>query len=122
MNKRQALKIGRRVCYHYKSGGNWVTVAPWKTENPDGPKTEGQTSYYRDALRMTAANVAVVALYQYCDARDIPTECITEGYGTIWREREDLCNPGTARRFLNVGIAAIHVWLALVNAPDEVGP
>lgn len=110
MNKTQALKIGRRVCYHYKTSSNWVTVAPWKTENPDGPKTEGQTRYYRDAVRMTAANVAEVALCQWAMASDIPGECITEGYGAIWRAREDQSQPGTAIHFLRIGVAAARMW------------
>lgn len=116
MNKRQALKIGASVCYHYKlTRDQWRTVCPWKTENPDGPKTERQTRYYRDAVRRNACNVAEVALYQWCDARGIPGECITEGYGAIWRAMDDLYRPGTARHFLNVGLVAALAWQQMAD-------
>lgn len=108
MNKRQALKIGASVCYYHKlTRDQWRTVYPWKTENPHGAKSDSQTRYYRDAVRRTACNVAEVALYQWCESRDIPRACIVEGYVAIWRAREDLCQPGTARHFLNVGIDCV---------------
>ena len=116
MNKRQSLKIGASVCHHYKvTRDQWQTVYPWKTENPHGAKSNGQTRHYRDAVRRTACNVAEVALYQWCDARDIPGACIVEGYGAIWHARDDLYQPGTARHFLNVGIEAALAWQRIAD-------
>lgn len=114
-SKRKALAIGRSVCHHYKSSYNWVAVYPWKTENPRGAKCETQTIHYKDVVRMTAANVAEVALYQWCESKDIPGECIAEGYNAIWHAREDLSQPGDARHFLNVGIKRVLAWKELLK-------
>lgn len=108
MNKRQALKIGASVCYHYKlTRDQWQTVCPWKTENPHGAKSNRQTRYYRDAVRRTACSVAEVALYQWCDARDIPGEYIENGYAAFLRRAEDLYTPITARGLLECGIDCV---------------